>query len=92
MNPREHLLPLKLRDIAVFTQYALVGFHVAQLRPGEALRVHQFEYSNSNGAEIIASPYAREKLRETVADLIERNQLPATTEVDGMDLVIRRAA
>ena len=92
MSAREQLLTLKLRDVPVFTQYALVGWHIGRLQPGEVLRVHQFEYSNSNGDEIIASPFARVKLLEVVADVIDRVRFPATTAMDGGDLLVRRAA
>lgn len=81
---------MKTEDIRVFTQYALLGWHIGRLQPGERLRVHQFQRATSNGDEVMASPYARESLQEIAADLAQRVDPAMTVGIDGLDLIAER--
>jgi hypothetical protein len=79
---------LKTADIPVFTRFALLGWHMAAMQAGESVRFHQFRESNSNGDELIASPYQREKLHEAASDLIGRLSLPLRLRTEGVDLIV----
>ena len=87
----EKRLALKTRDVAPFTQHALVGFALARLRPGQALRIHQFQYATSNGDEVIVSPYIRELMQRTLEDVIARAKVQATVRTEGLDLIVEMA-
>lgn len=81
---------LKLDDVPVFVRFALLGWHMAELEPGGAVRFHQLNRTTSNGDEVIATPYQREKLHETAADVVDRLKLPLRLRTDGLDLIVER--
>jgi hypothetical protein len=85
---QEKRIAFASREVPIFVQMLCIGYHMAEIRRGEVLRIHEYEYSNSNGDERGASPYARESTERSVGEMIARLKLPLVTRRDGLDLLV----
>lgn len=87
---RERLLIFATRDVPFGTMHLAIGMALAELLPGEWLRIHIFSYTNNNGGEHPGGPIVGDHLVMSLLDVIKRAQMHAKVKRAGSDVLVGR--